>query len=423
MAELVRVNRPWTIFGIRIIAIVETLIFLTVLTILNFIFGDGKRFVTYSLHPFWVIILLVTVQYGTSEGIAATLLSTLFLYAGNLPKQTVDQSLFDYQFQIVFIPSLWFITAFILGEIRNRITWENHLLKEKYSLAQKEAETITSAYEVLKETNENLAIQLSSQEKTAAQTYKTFGVLGSSDPAEVIFGSEIIVETALNPEKFSLYALGPYGFEATTCHGWSSSDKFINRFTDKSPLYDEIAKKRRMVCIVNKADREILGKEGLVANPLIDKETGEVFGMLKVEKMRFLDLNLSKLETFRIVCDLISTSYTNAKRAKRLQKSSIRSPYEELYSYEFFKEQCKFLKNLKTPLHPVVLTIFSRRIKEMALNNLKKILPVDALICDGAKKESEIKILLASLKKGEKENIELAVRKNDEEASIEFSDL
>lgn len=425
MAEVVQEKKPLTVFGIRISAIIETLIFLSVLTFLNYVFGDGTRFIGSCLHPYWIIILLVTVQYGTSEGVLATILSTLFLYVGNVPKQSVNQSLFDYQFDIAFIPCLWFITAFTLGEIRNRLGWERKKLKDKYILAQREAETIASAYEVVKEANANLSIQLSGQEKTAAQTYKTFGVLGSSDPAEVIFGSEVIVETALNPEKFSLYALGPYGFEATTCHGWSSDDHFINRFTKDTPLFEEVAVKKRMVCIVNKADRPILKEEGLIANPLIDKESGEVFGMLKIEKMSFLNLNLSRLETFRIVCDLISTSYTNAKRAKMMLKNSIHSNRKGLFSFEFFKEQSKFLKNLKNslPITPSVITIFSKELKEHEIDKLRQVLPTNALVCEGPKKNFEIKILLPSSKMGVFENVNLIIRGNDPEAVIEINDL
>ena len=53
---------------------------------------------------------------------------------------------------------------------------------------------------------------------------------------------------------------------------------------------------------------------------MIDSETGEVFGMLKIEKMDLLEFNLSRLETFRIVCELIGTAYSNAKRFKKLQQ-------------------------------------------------------------------------------------------------------
>ena len=263
MVDIAVEKRHRTFLGIRLSAIFETLIFLIVVTFLNFLFGDGKRFIGMSLHPFWIIILLVTVQYGTIEGLFAVLMSTLFLYAWNIPQQKIEESLFDYQFDLAFLPCLWFITAFVLGELRMRLGWENEKLRKQYVQAKNEAETIASAYNLVKDANANLEIHLTSQEKTAAATYRTFKSLSSQDPAQIIFGIEPIVETALSPQKFSVYAFGPNGFEATTSHGWTKADHFVRRFKPDSQMYQAVAEKRNMICVVNKADKKILGSEGL----------------------------------------------------------------------------------------------------------------------------------------------------------------
>ncbi len=80
MSAVSSYEKPQKLLGIRVSALVEIALFLIILTFFNKWLGDGNRFVDNPLHPFWIIILLVTVQYGTVEGIVATLLCPLSDY-------------------------------------------------------------------------------------------------------------------------------------------------------------------------------------------------------------------------------------------------------------------------------------------------------------------------------------------------------
>lgn len=328
--------------GLKISAIIETLLFLSLVTLGNFLFGDGTRFVTYKLHPFWIIVLLTAVQYGTAEGIFAAIMSTLFLYVGNVPKQTADELLFDYELHLGLLPALWFITAFVLGELRMRIEWENRQLKADRFLAKAEVDKITSEYLTLKDSYQNLSIYLTSQEETVAESFSVFRAIESLTPAQVIFGLNNIIQLSLHPQKFSVFAKGPSGLEAVTSEGWKDTDHYTLRFLPTTPLCNAIVNEKRIVSIVNKDDQQILGREGIIASPLVDPETGDVFGMIKVEDMDFRSLNLSRLETFRIVCELIGRAYSNARKHKSTKKSNIFADSTDLYSNSLYKILSKY---------------------------------------------------------------------------------
>ena len=46
--------------------------------------------------------------------------------------------------------------------------------------------------------------------------------------------------------------------------------------------------------------------QGLIAGPLIDPASGKLVGMLKIEEMAFLDLNVSSLQTFKTMAEAVS---------------------------------------------------------------------------------------------------------------------
>src|SRR5579863_4119153 len=101
-------------------AIVEIAVFLSAVVLLDFMFGDGTRFINTTLHPFWIIVLLVTVQYGPIEALIAALLSSAVLLVGNLPEQSLNETMYQYILRVTFNPTLWIMTALILGSLRAR---------------------------------------------------------------------------------------------------------------------------------------------------------------------------------------------------------------------------------------------------------------------------------------------------------------
>lgn len=402
-------HKPWRrkkILGVQVSALIEMVLFLGILLAINFYFGDKHRFIDLHPHPFWIIVLLISVQYGTTSGIVCVILCTFCLYFGNIPAQKAQESLFDYQFRLALLPLLWFISAFVLGELRMRDIDEldkqlhvNHLMK-------KELETISEAYEDLKKIKEALENQLGSQLKTSSIIYETFKSLGTLNPGMILLNIDKIIEPILNPKKFSVYSLGPSGFESTLCKGWTDTEKYQRRFTPADPLYKEIVGKQRQVCIINQDDEKILAGEGILAAPMIDHESGEIFGMLKIEEIDFFELNFSNLEMFKIVCELVGMAYANARQYRKMEANSIYHFDTELYTFNFYKIQRHILQNFCNNLHlsfaqATLVESHKQTLSVIEFEVLKVLLkdnlPSTAVICQGKRKETELLILLPNM--------------------------
>jgi polysaccharide biosynthesis protein PelD len=400
---------PRKICGVRTIAIIEILIFYTLVLLYDMTYGSGDRFFSSTLHPFYFMVLLVSVQYGTIEGIAATVIGTLFLYSGQIPQQTVNESLFEYQFRLSIHPLIWFISAFILGEIRLRVETEKEEYKHEASTLKNQSDIIAKEYEVLKVTKENLEAYLVSQQQSIANTYKALRGLEILKPAQVLSNLEMVVQGALRVNKFSVYAMGDNGLEIAQSHGWEETDQFKHRILSEDPVFEKIIAERKVLCVVNENDEQVLDGEGLLAGALVDPDKDEVLGMLKIEEMNFMELNISSIEAFKGLCDLIGVAYSNAARHKELEAHSIYdTECTELMTFHFYELQREYLQKLckQSEIDFVELVISfqerkSREVERMLTNELysvsSNVLPPTAQTFLGDRSSGDILILLPSL--------------------------
>lgn len=399
---------PKKILGVRTVALIEIIVFYSLLVLYDIFYGNGDRFFSNSLHPFYFMVLLVTVQYGTVEGIAATLIGTICLFSGNFPQQTVEESLFEYQFRLSIQPLIWFASAFILGEIRGRLESEKDEYKVEATMLQDQSNIISKEYEVLKLTKENLEAYLVSQQQSIANTYKAIRGLEILKPSQVLSNLETVVMSALRVKKFSVFAAGENGLEVAQSHGWDEKDGFMLRIVCDEPLFQEITVEKKVLCIVNEHDEKTLNHQGVLAGPLIDVDKDEVFGMLKIEEMNFMELNISSIEAFKGLCELIGLAYSNASKHKELKSHSIYDvDYQGLLTYHLFEVQRDFLKELCSqlhqPLHEILITYQEKKTREVEkmlsseLNEaIKLILPKTAQVFLGNHNVGNLLILLPS---------------------------
>ena len=76
---------PRRLLGVRVAAWVEIALFFVAVLAIDALLLDGDRFWDVRPHPFWLIVILVAVQYGANASLVAALTASLALTVGNLP--------------------------------------------------------------------------------------------------------------------------------------------------------------------------------------------------------------------------------------------------------------------------------------------------------------------------------------------------
>lgn len=351
--------REW--LGVRPAALLEMLIFFILFFLYDFFFGSQDRMINANTHPFWIIVVLMSVQYGAAEGLIAVALSAFLLYGGNLPAQGFKEDYFDYQFRLYKLPFMWLSAALILGELQERKNRIRRELEKKLHETEVREEEITRSYDSLKKVKENLESRLAGQLRSSIATYEALKKMEEMKPAKVMLGVDELVRNVLNPEKYSLFALGPNGLEAVTDWGWTQEDHFTRRFMPSSDLYINLVGKQKLLCVLNREDEAVLHGEGLLAAPLMDESTGTIFGALKIEALDLEELNISQIEAFRAIASFAGVAYTQASNFQKLLKNTIYDVSLPIYSPALYQvarnEALALCQAAKQPLAAIDIEI------------------------------------------------------------------
>ncbi len=357
---------PSYLLGFRSSAVVEILLFITTALIIDYWLLDGTRYWNASPHPFWLLVLLISFQYGVNEGLLASATSASALLAFNLPLPPLSPDIYGYWLDVCRQPLLWFIAAILFGELRSRQLRSYRQQKEELESVKQQNDTIASAYDEEKKLNENLEIQLAGQLSAVLNVYKTARAVGNMEPAQVLNKALDVVQLAMHPNKVSLFLLKNGSLELSTQQGWDSDAHFPPMYTPNAPLYQEVIINQRTLCIANEQDIQTLGGDGLLAGPIKNPETHELFGMLKIESLNFIHLNLSSIKLFEILSDWVAALYQNAVLYSDAKTYSITNESTQLMTPASFERMVDFLRALSTrinlSIHIVIVKLYTSSI-------------------------------------------------------------
>jgi polysaccharide biosynthesis protein PelD len=336
------------IMGLRVSALIEIALFFVIALLLGWVTGASPRFIDTSPHPFWIIVLLISVQYGSNEGLLAVLVASLVLLLWNIPSQEIGQDFYGWLLDIMANPLMWLIAAVVIGEIRLRHIRERDVLISELHESQDREKTFAVSYEQVRARKERLELNIAGQVRTETAAYRAAKAMEKLDPNQVIEGVATMVESALGAEKFSLYLLEGDVLQRALTHGWSEQDEDTQdaEYRSQSPLYQAIIGKKETLCVINEVQERLLAGKGVLAGALQDTSTGNVLGMLKIESLPFLDMNLNTVETFRALCEWIAIALTNARHYQTAVEDSTVNPDHNLMTRSFFNRYRDYITAL-----------------------------------------------------------------------------
>lgn len=327
-------------------ALAEIGLFFAIVLAVDFGLFDGARFWDVKPHPFWIIVVLVSVQYGANEGLMAAALASVVLVAGNLPDQTFGQDLYDYWIGIGLRPAMWIGTSQLLGQLRDRQIRERSGLQARLSELTRQSEVITESFNDLKRAKASLEARIARQFRTVITTYRAAQAMDVIDEDKLLAGIEDLVAAILAPRKFSIWHLAPSGFVVTRTHGWKPDEPRSKELSLDHAVARHLLGRGSSLAVSRREDERLLQGEGLMAGALTDIDTGEIVGMLKIEDTSFLDFNIYTLENFNILCSWIGSAMVRARRWKQFERDRVTGANAFLLSEEVLNRMIGLLTSL-----------------------------------------------------------------------------
>ena len=352
---------PKTILpGIKLSAFVEITLFMVIAIAADHYFFAGDRYWSIYPHPFWLPVILLSVQYGTTPGMMAAGISSILLFTGDFPQQDMGQDYFNYLFTLSARPLMWFVTSIVLGEltnrhVQNRIELVNALISEK-----QRADDMTDAYKESDATKTRLEEHIASQVKSSVSAFVLAGTMNVRQYDEALSDSTELVQHTTNARKFAFYFLEEEGLRVDVRNGWTESDRFPELIKPETALFRALVGERRLVSVNREVDQKILDHSGIVAAPIIDPLTEQVLGALIIQSIPLTNLTFYAVEMIRAVAGWIGVTLGQAERYGKMAQNSIIADRGNALSAVFYQKQVNFLNSLarRTGINIAVASLF-----------------------------------------------------------------
>ena len=337
--------KPPKTYFIRPSALLEIGIFFLVALVIDQLM-KGDRFWNVNPHPFWIIVLLTSVQYGVKEGFLSAVIASIVLLIGNIPARSAGFDTFTHIYEAFINPIMWLMTSLIIGEMRQRHARRQQRLAEELYESRLREETIAEKYEDIRKIKENLEFRVASQLRTAFSAYDAARAIEVQDPRGVLDGVENLVQVLLNPDRFSIFLFKNDRLELQNSVGWPSDATYPREYDNSTTLYQEVLTKGKVLNLVNEDDERKLEGHGVLVGSIYDVVSGRVFGMLKVESMGFSVLNFSTIESFKVLCEWVGAAYARALGYQLAKRDSMINPDSNVLSGSFLRQQVAYLPEL-----------------------------------------------------------------------------
>jgi len=302
---------------IRSVVILEIIVFLVASLLADQIFFEGDRFIHIEPHPFWIVVVLLSVQYGSLAGLLCAFACSAGFLVDNIPDRSFDQDRNEWIMSVIKLPFLWFLSAVVIGEVSaRRLTEREELRNEIQGLNERES-ALLETLESLGKSKDRLEVLIAGQWNTVQKTLVAARDIESLTPELLLENSMVLIEHLLGPDQFSIYIFEDNTLTYAYGKGWENSFDYADKFGIENPLFTAIIGERRTLSISRPQDEQLLERQGVLAGPIINHDTGEIIGMLKVEKIPFTRFSMGALKNFDFLCDWIGSLYSKALKDRK----------------------------------------------------------------------------------------------------------
>jgi hypothetical protein len=124
--------------------VIELVVLFALLMVVDRLIMQPGDFAKLQPHPYWLPVILLSLQYGTADGVLAAAVAILVSLALGWPSQGIAEDYYRYIVRVWAVPIGWILIAIVIGEVRARQRSSMVELKRELTESRDQAETITN---------------------------------------------------------------------------------------------------------------------------------------------------------------------------------------------------------------------------------------------------------------------------------------
>lgn len=286
--------------GLQILPPVSALIELAVL-VLGLLFIEWSfpnlDLVNLQPSPYWIPVLLLSLQYGTPSGsLAAILAIAIYFTFGNFPQQDVGENEFTYRLRILLQPILWIAAAVLLGQFRMVQIATKHQLTQRLATLEEEATVLADYSTRLRERCDVLERTLAGRSVTPGlpllEALSTLpSAAGVSDGKQHRHALEQCLAAAFPNAASSVFLRKGKQLELVARSGWPADARWQLELDQDHAIYAACIDGQRTLTVLEAGQERVLNHQGIAVVPIIGRQRAsslspaQVLGILKIERI------------------------------------------------------------------------------------------------------------------------------------------
>ncbi|MGE4553055.1 MAG: HDOD domain-containing protein [Desulfovibrionaceae bacterium] len=344
--------------------LVEVLLGFALISAVNIIwFRSDLGFLEVSPHPYWILVLLLSVRYGFLAGVfCGVLAASVCLGLTVLGRH--GTTLYELFRMLLGEPLLFILVGAVLGEITQGLRSRYEALLTEHEELKVASEKLKERYDAVIKAKQEVDTRILSQEQTLSTMHETAHALRSLSEAEIYPAALEMVAKFLGAEACSIYLFdkgalhlkGELG--AVTGH-----DRLPERLPDEGLMGRAFTGGK--VASVNVAlemyeKGELPDVEVLISAPLVTSGR-KPLGVVNIERLPFLKFNTQTIrmaEVFGGWCaDALENALLYTDTKSKTITDDITGAYTIGYLHSRLAEECARARRYKTDLACIVLDI------------------------------------------------------------------
>ncbi len=277
--------------------IIETVAFLSCILLVGYVQGN-TAYIGYNLHPFYVVILLITMRYGYVKGLYSSLIAGglyLFFYFISVDKTFLAGIREHGYFPIAFVAFGMFVGLLAELDKKKISSLGGTIAKLNERLSRREEETLQ-----ILSINAHLSDQLATSEKTFNILFQQTKNFYSEDIVQAYKAAYTILKQTIKATKAYCFSIEGNDFRLV-CPMENEGDGQVFLRNNREKI-EEIRKKHECIRIETLGDDEISDMTPVLLGPIIHYDTDTIYGLLAIEEIDFLDYNENTFLTFKNLC-------------------------------------------------------------------------------------------------------------------------
>ena len=285
--------------------LLELVLFFAAFWVIDTYAVTDRSLLDFRPHPFWIPVMLLSLQYGAVQGLVAAAAAVGVLFVLQPPGQAIGEDYFAFWLRAWFEPSLWVVAALVLGEIRYTQISERDDLRSEVAHAERKAQALSAA-------SRELMIRIAKLERQIAGG----GSLITSEAHSAIV--DFYRVTAENfSDKLSRHIsvlLGDVEFGLTL--GVGNPHASIQPIGDTiggasgnevafQAVLNELRRKPRVLCVANAGDGPLEDLRAVFVAPIVHPGTNNLIGTLAIGRFRGTTVTSDIEEHIGILCRTI----------------------------------------------------------------------------------------------------------------------